>query len=359
MVAPESAPDVPATGEDLTASWLDAALRASGVIDATVTDVLVEAGPTGGLMGEMFRIIPTYGSGTGPDTMIVKLPATTVGGREVGIMLGAWARECAFYEHVAPHSPGARVPDCFHAAGDPENEQWVVVIEECRADPVDATSGVSTNQAVAAVEALAAFHAAWWDSPQRFDWMPGFDSGGVGSLQPLWLDSIPIFLERYGHVIPSPSNEWILEFAPQLSDWSRRAATEPITIVHADYRSDNVLFDGDQVTMIDWQTALRGPAAMDLTSFIATSLSIESRRAIEPMLIDRYLAVLEESGVLVDRAWFDRSYDENILWWMGQFANNLARLYPDDVAIQTRLDIMVERTYQLGLDRDVGRLLRD
>ena len=39
------------------------------------------------------------------------------------------------------------------------------------------------------------------------------------------------------------------------------------------------VFADDTVTMIDWQTVLRGPAAMDLTSFCATSLTVEQRRA--------------------------------------------------------------------------------
>ena len=349
---------LPGSVDELSAAWLDAALAASGVLDVEVGDVIVEPlGAAVGLLGDLARLRVTYRRGSGPETLIVKLPSSDPGGHRVGSMLRAWAREVAFYREVAPHSPGAEVPRCYATGADDEAQRWVVVLEDCPADPVDTIAGATDAQAVAAVEALAGFHAAWWDSGQRFAWMPGFDAHGVGGLMGSWLETIPVFLERFAHVVPEPTGDWLVRYAPTLGDWSDRAGGEPLTIVHADYRLDNLLFDGDRVTMIDWQTALRGPGAMDLTSFMATSLTIEARRRTENELIDRYLSTLATAGVDVDRSWFDRSYDENLLWWMGQFANNLARLEPDDPAIQLALDTMIERTYTAALDRDVGRLL--
>ena len=128
-------------------------------------------------------------------------------------------------------------------------------------------------------------------------------------------------------------------------------------MVHSDYRIDNLLFQGDQVTMIDWQTAMRAPAAMDLSCFITTSLSVVNRRANEASLIDRYLARLAVAGIVVDRSWFDQSYDENVLWWMGQFGNNLSHLDPGDDQTQAALATMVQRVYTAALDRNIGRLL--
>jgi hypothetical protein len=84
---------------------------------------------------------------------------------------------------------------------------------------------------------------------------------------------------------------------------------------------------------------------------------VANRRLNEAALIDRYLARLATSGVDVDRGWFLESYDENVLWWMGQFGNNLAHLDPDDKTTQDALTAMVERVYTTALDRNVGRLL--
>ncbi len=59
----------------------------------------------------------------------------------------------------------------------------------------------------------------------------------------------------------------------------------------------------------------------------------------------------------MDEEWLARSYDENLLWWMGQFGANLARLEPDEPEAQAALDTMIERTFTAAADRDAGRLL--
>ena len=385
---PARPPPVPGSFADLTAAWLTAALRygpgpepsaghdpsdiAVGTAsDVEIGDVRVEPlGASVGLLGDLARLHVEYTEpGRGPSTVIVKLPAADPGGHRVGAMLNAWSREVAFYQEIAPASPGARVPRCFHAAAEPEHDRWVVVLEDCPALAVDPAMGASSTQAAAAVEALAVFHRTWWNADRRFAWMPGFDTTGFEGLQGAWLDSMPIFRERYGHVTPGPTADWLERFAPTLGAWATKVGTEPLTVVHADYRLDNLIFapvdvagsSGDGpvagVTMIDWQTALRGPGAMDLASFCATSLTIPDRRASESDLIAVYLDGLAAGGLEVDRHWFVESYDENLLWWMGQFANNLARLEPDDAATQRSLDTMIERTFTAALDRDVGRLL--
>jgi len=406
MAPPPARFEIPARFEDLTADWLQHALNdadgrgasgaavygadaggaggvsvrgagdggldpvAHGAPEAGLVEVASVAveplGASVGLLGDLARLRVSYRRGVGPETLIVKLPTADPGGHQVGSMLRAWAREVAFYQQVVPVSPGAQVPRCYHAAADPTAGRWVVVLEDLVVDATPADGAAASadpvrdatpDQARAAVDALAGFHARWWGSDRRFDWMPGFDTTGVGGLQGAWLDALPVFLKRYRHVVPHPTGEWLERFAPTLAAWSDRAAVEPLTVVHADYRLDNLIFSGGRVAMIDWQTALRGPGAMDLTSFIATGLTTADRRVLEAELIERYVQGLIGAGVEIDRDWFERSYDENLLWWMGQFANNLARLEPEDPSTQRALDTMIERTYRAALDRNVGRLL--
>lgn len=357
---------IPATLDEITLDWVRAALADDAMVTGEVAGVEVEPlGADVGLLGDLARLHLTYrpAAGTSPDpgpaTMIVKLPTTDPGGHQVGAMLRAWAREVAFYQEVAPATPGARVPHCHHAAADPEGGRWVVILENCPAQPVDTGVGATPAQAEAAIDALAAFHATWWGR-DAFEWMPGFDTTGVGGLRGAWADAFPSFAPRYRHVLPDGTEAWLDQLPGWLPAWSDQAGAEPLTVVHADYRLDNLLLAGDQVTMIDWQTALRGPGAMDLSSFLATSLTVPDRRALEADLIDRYLHRLGAGGVdqaQLDPAWFHRSYDQTLLWWCGQFASNLARLEPDDPATQRTLDTMIERTYTAAADRDAGRLL--
>jgi len=351
---------VPATVDDLSLQWFNEAIREGGVLDAEFDSLTVEPmDPSKGLIGDLATLSVTYERGSGPSTFVIKLPAANPDSRRIGEMLGAYAREVAFYRAAAPHSTSTRLPKCFYTGADDSQQHWAIILEYIDADPFDYFAGATDAQAATAVDALADFHAVWWESHIRFDWMPGFDRAGVGGLQPMWLANLPVFIERYGHVLPGATSEWVLRFAPSLTNWCQGAAHEPLTMVHSDYRIDNLLFTGDHVTMIDWQTAMRAPAAMDLSCFITTSLSIERRRQTERQLIDRYLARLNSQGVSIDTDWFNRSYDENILWWMGQFGNNLAHLDPGNEIVQQGLTAMIERVYTAAADRNVGRLLAD
>ena len=349
---------VPESFDDITLDWLQTALDEGGVLDVDLASVHVEPmHPSKGLIGDLATLHLTYQSGSGPASLVLKLPAASPDSRQIGEMLGAYRREVAFYRHVAPLATTTQLPTCFYAGEDEAERRWALVLEAIDADEFDYFAGATAGQATAAIDALADFHALWWQSPTSFEWMPGFDVAGVGGLQGAWLHNLPTFVDRYRDSLPGATADWVLDFAPRLSEWSARAATEPLTMVHSDYRLDNLLFEGDKVTMIDWQTAMRAPAAMDVSCFIATSLSVENRRRDETALIDRYLTRIGTHGVTVDADWFLRSYDENLLWWMGQFGNNLAHLRPDDEATQAGLTTMVERVYTTGLDRNVGRLL--
>lgn len=349
---------VPVSFDDVTLEWINAALHEGGVLDALIASVIVEPmHPSKGLIGDLATIYVTYRRGSGPSAFVLKLPAANPDSRHIGEMLHAYAREVAFYRHVAPHAVDTRLARCYYSGADEHAGRWAILLESIEADEFNFFAGATMAQANAAVDALADFHHLWWNAADPFDWMPGFDTSGVGGLTSLWLANLPFFVDKYREVLPDPTAEWVLAFAPRLSTWSARAAGEPLTMVHSDYRIDNLLFQGDQVTMIDWQTTMRAPAAMDLSCFISTSLGMDDRRNNEGVLIDRYLNRLTMQGTFVDRSWFLQSYDENLLWWMGQFGNNLAHLDPEDHATSAALSTMVKRVYTAAFDRDVGRLL--
>ena len=65
----------------------------------------------------------------------------------------------------------------------------------------------------------------------------------------------------------------------------------PQTIVHGDYRGDNVLFgrdSQDDLAVIDWQGCGIGCGMYDVAFLLGTSVSIDPRRRLERDLVDEY-----------------------------------------------------------------------
>ena len=131
--------------------------------------------PSKGLIGDLATVHVTYRSGSGPDAFVIKLPAANPGSRQIGDMLHAYAREVAFYRDVAPQATATQLAKCFYAGADEQQHRWAVILEAIDSDEFDVMAGATTAQAAAAVDALADFHARWWDADAPFEWMPGFD----------------------------------------------------------------------------------------------------------------------------------------------------------------------------------------
>jgi hypothetical protein len=91
---------------------------------------------------------------------------------------------------------------------------------------------------------------------------------------------------------------------------------------------------------------------MDLTSFLATSLTVEHRRAWEDELIGRYAA---EVGAAADDV--RERVRSHLLWWMALYANNLSQIEPGDERGRSLFEQMVVGTYTAAVDHRVGELL--
>ena len=70
----------------------------------------------------------------------------------------------------------------------------------------------------------------------------------------------------------------------------------PWTVVHGDFRLDNLMFGGERVAVLDWQTVRLGPAMSDVAYFIGSALHAEERRANEEALVREYHATLTAAG---------------------------------------------------------------
>lgn len=300
---PEVIDDVSA----VTPTWLTDVLRHGG-FDGVVSDLTSAAVGTG-QMGSTYRIVPTYGSGSGPETLVVKLPSADESARTGGAM--GYRCETGFYRDVADEV-ATRVPTCWFADATDDARSFTLVLEDLApASQGDQIAGCTVEQARAAAVNIAGLHASTWnDSSLRdFDWVLPFDAEAAEGIGAVLQDAVPGFAERLS--LTGPTVDVLRAFADRFPDWIM-GRPEPFSLLHGDHRLDNLLFApadaDDPVIAVDWQTVMVGLPLRDIGFLLATGLLPDDRRAAERDLVGDYHGALVDRGVEgydADQCWND------------------------------------------------------
>jgi Phosphotransferase enzyme family len=329
---------LPAVVDDLTPEWLTQALREEGTAgEAAVTGVEREVIGTGiGFVGVIVRLRLTWDRDdpSRPATMIAKLPTQNTLNRALAEGLLAYEREIRMYAEFG--DPGIRRPVCYLARCDPNPVQWlskglewvlerlpvwllvrmqpfwlwlfskstrryVLLLEDVAdAAPPSQIVGGGVDQVRVGLTLLARLHARHWRDPgldARREW--------------LWpLDRMPRVVQaayrrrrdEFAAAAPSAVESGLMDELDRVQedypDLVRAFMTAPSTLLHGDFRLDNLLFRPDgEVVVVDWQLCGVGPAAWDVSYFITGALEPSVGRAHEKELLDHYLTELRAGGV--------------------------------------------------------------
>jgi hypothetical protein len=305
-------PPIPATMDEVTADWLTAALRASGVLgEARVTGVEhVRVGAGVGILGELSRATLTYDreSPGAPRTVIVKIPTADPGGRAVAQMLGYYEREILYYRHLSSQNVVA-TPRCYYGDTDPANVLHILLLEDLAGLPIgDQVAGCSAEEARTVVLELAKLHARWWERPElkAIDWIPSGNDPIVKLSQDAYLMSITPFLETFGERLTPEQREIALALGPRMGLMLDVIAAPPQTLLHADLRLDNIFFGstqpGSPITIIDWQIVTKGRGPHDVAYFLSQSIDPVTRKNVEKDILIEYYQALVAAGV-TDYSW--------------------------------------------------------
>jgi thiamine kinase-like enzyme len=73
------------------------------------------------------------------------------------------------------------------------------------------------------------------------------------------------------------------------------------TLIHNDYRVDNLLWDGDDIVVLDFQMSSVASGLLDFAYFVGQSIPKEVRKERFDDLLDTYLAELAANGVALNR----------------------------------------------------------
>jgi hypothetical protein len=286
--------------DDLTPAWCSSAL-APELGGAQVVDLI--RSPIGtGQVADTVKLELTYDPpGAGPASLVAKVTSASADSRAAARATRTYEVETAFYRDLAPVLP-VRAPRCYHTAHEPATDGYVVLLEDLSpAVPGDQLAGCSPDEAAGAVAELPLLHAPLWDDPSlgRYPWLHGPSEERVQAFSGLVAMLAPQFVERYEAHLEPEVTELIERFVPRVAA-HLGAHHGPTTVIHGDYRLDNLLFGGARVAVLDWQTVSRGPGSSDLAYFLGASLLVDDRRAHEADLVDSYRERMAALGVELD-----------------------------------------------------------
>lgn len=299
----------PADTDQLTAQWCTEALRASGVLgDSAVVEVTATSlGPdTPGFFGVLSRLHLTYDTpGAGPATVVAKRNSPEEFNRAIASSMGYYERECRVYRDFAPHLP-LRLANTYYASLD--GDRFVLLMEDLGAARVGRQSSeTSPDDVAAALDEIAVLHGRYlgFERSDELAWIGPLDANAAvfdAALSTRW----PGFVEHASDTVQPEALKAAERLVGHMAEVFAQFMTGTVTIVHGDFRIDNVLFDLPpepvRPLIIDWQAIAVGQGVFDAAQLIALSLEPATRRHAERDLLDRYARGVEaESGVTVSR----------------------------------------------------------
>ena len=256
-----------------------------------------------GQMAESYRVTFVHGThGRIPPSVVVKVPSQSESSRAASRITRCYELETGFYTHVQSLVE-VSAPNCLHVWFDAPNDDFVLVLEDIvNGKQGDQIAGATVDQARAAIDELVQLHSPLWNSSQldTLSWMPRHSMESSQGTRDLLRSVFAGFAARFSSLVGAE----VLELGSRLVeniDGYDRAFPKNETIVHRDFRLDNLLFTetatGTTVKVVDWQTASISAGATDLAYFIGASFGPEQRRKVEDELVHRYHDGLAQAGI--------------------------------------------------------------
>jgi len=308
---------VPQGIDELSTAFLSEALASAsggGRVTAVRAD---DIGAGVGVFGIIARLHLTWrdASPDAPATVIAKMPTMAEANRNIGHILGLYAREHHFYE-TAAHRISLPVPRCHYNAGDTEGGTYLLLLEDLVGMEMgDQLAGLGVPRAHRIIEQLAAFHAQWWETPEldALDWLPRQDDALYLAAVPPIVTAGVAALGALEHDLPPGSMDLARRVDASFVELTLACAQGPRTFVHGDARLDNLFFTPgtDECTVIDWQLSMRCRGVADVVWLLATSMDPDVQNASVDALLDTYQRSLAQHGVVVSTADLRRAAAEH------------------------------------------------
>jgi Phosphotransferase enzyme family len=281
---------------ELSREWFSDVL--SGSIGRHIEIAVVEVEPlsASSAIGELGRARLHYSprSAPGPDSVVMKRRSREPLRQGADRALGLFDRESYFYTTFAKCVP-VQSPRLYFAG---DGDITPLVLEDlghCKAG--EQSAGLSLREAERLVDTLADMHAACWGIDD--DWLLSMNDPMFGGMWKTMICSGLSTLEkRLAAELPARVIDSLLAAAPRWDEVLGQLGSGPPTLVHNDFRLDNIVFRPDGTPVIlDWQVPAIGRGTHDLAFLLAGSVDYDLLKDSWRALVEQYHERLVARGI--------------------------------------------------------------
>lgn len=301
--------------------WMTRVLEQAGVArGATVDTVEFDSFIGTGQMARSARLKLHWNDAEGrPASVVAKMTSDDATARNTGFDNGSYETEWAYYSRLND-TLNVRTPHCYAALFDHNKPDFVLVLEDLKdSRQGDQLAGLSVDQCDLALGQAVGFHAPRWGDPSLPEFAPHKPppETATETLTPIYLWALDLFLARLGDRLDDDVIQLTRDLAPLMDAWIT-GTDLPSTVIHMDFRADNLLFgvtgDAPPVAVVDWQTVTVGSALWDVAYLLGAGLNPDERARSEKDLLKEYLARMGSAGVSLDfdSAW--QAYRIGAIW---------------------------------------------
>lgn len=267
----------------------------------------------------IFRLFPIYTAADPslPRTLIAKLPTANQDLHGRALIFQPGSRENWFYRVGRSNSP-INVPICYYNEIDSRTQQSILLLEDLTHFPtgnwLDGATSLQTN---IALDSLARLHASWWKESSRAEIQelsrllsPNWPQEQT-LVQQLFNAAWPRFVNQFPASLPQAVQSFGESIVDNMAAIDNLIAQAPKTLVHGDFRLDNIHFStlNQETTcwVIDWEDVFFGSGMVDVSWFLGGCLPIK-RSEDEISYLQAYYQTLVNEGAK-DYSWEQCIFD--------------------------------------------------
>ena len=305
----------PSAADEVTVDWLTRHL--GGMAPGAVAQHVSTLGGTTGTTDRRRLAVEWNEAGRAaglPANVFVKSTPLSAKNRTMVATLGMAVNEARFYNQAAAALEGVAPRAWYAHAG--AGARFLIVLDDIVAAggrPYALSDECDLGHAQGLVDAFAALHARFWESPRLaadLSWVRTWSTRtGYGVLKLFYSRGRRGALRRDRPEVTPAVREVSAALDRHAEAYYREFESGPLTLLHGDSHLGNTFAWPDgRSGLLDWQVIWRGPGLREVSYWMTTGLEPDLRRANEKDLISRYLDGLRSGGV-ADVPSLDAAFD--------------------------------------------------